>query len=152
MFTNILMKVITLFCNKTEFDFCFLELKLKKDNPLICSCDPSCLILLYGGLVGSVLKYGSVCFKHIAKTHMLGLERVQYRALRIALGLMGSTPNNFLDVLSGIPPLAERFTYFNFRYLVVHSLRERFGVLGGIWGIFRCFIIGYSSIRVFCGA
>jgi hypothetical protein len=36
---------------------------------------PSCLILL-------------------AKKVMLGLEKVQYRALRIALGLMGSTPNN----------------------------------------------------------
>jgi hypothetical protein len=40
---------------------------------------------------------------------MLGLERVQYRTLRIALGLMGSTSNNCLGVLSGIPPLAERF-------------------------------------------
>jgi hypothetical protein len=64
----------------------------------------SCLIL-----IGSVLEYGSVCFTNIAKTHMLGLERVQYRALRIALGVMGSTPKNFLGVLSGITPLAEIF-------------------------------------------
>jgi hypothetical protein len=76
---------------------------------------------------------------NMAKTHMLGLERVQYRALRVALGLMGSTPNNCLDVLSGIPPLAEIFTYLNFRYLVAdfyrlgHPLRKRFGVrLGDI--------------------
>jgi hypothetical protein len=69
------------------------------------------LILLYKGLIGSVLEYGSVCFTNMARTHMLGLERVQYRALRIALGLMGSTPNNCLGVLSGIPPLAERFAY-----------------------------------------
>jgi hypothetical protein len=39
----------------------------------------------------------------------------QYRALRIALGQMGSTPNNCLGVLSGIPPLAERFAYLDFR-------------------------------------
>jgi hypothetical protein len=85
----------------------------------------------------------------MAKTHMLGLERVQYRALRIALGLIGSTPNNSLGVLSGIP-LAERFAYLNFRYLVAafcrlgHPLRERLGVLGAL-NIGRC-IRGYSDV------
>jgi hypothetical protein len=34
------------------------------------------MILLYRGLIGSVLPFGSVCFTNIAKTHMLGLERV----------------------------------------------------------------------------
>jgi hypothetical protein len=79
---------------------------------------PSCLILLYRGLIVSVLEYGSVCFTNMAKTHMLGLKRFQYRAMRIALGLIGSTPNNCLGVLGGIPPLAERFAYLNFRYHV----------------------------------
>jgi hypothetical protein len=46
---------------------------------------PSCLILLYREIIGSVLENGSVCFTNMAKTHMLDLERVQYRALRIAL-------------------------------------------------------------------
>jgi hypothetical protein len=64
-----------------------------------------CLVLLYMGLIQSVLKYDSVCFTNMAKTNMLGLQRVQYQALRVALGLMGSTPNNCLDVVSGIPPL-----------------------------------------------
>jgi hypothetical protein len=80
------------------------------------------MILLYRGLIGSVLEYGSVCYTNMTRTHMLGLERVQYRALRIALGLMRSTPNNCLRVLSGIPPLAERFEYLNFRYLVGTSI------------------------------
>jgi hypothetical protein len=30
---------------------------------------------------GSVLEYGSVCFTNMAKTHLLGLERVQYQSL-----------------------------------------------------------------------
>jgi hypothetical protein len=70
----------------------------------------------------------------MAETHMLGLERVQYRVLRIASGLMGSTPNNCLGGFCGIPPLAEKFAYLNFRYLVAafyrlgHPLRERLGV------------------------
>jgi hypothetical protein len=53
-----------------------------------CFLGSACLILLYRGLIGSVLKYGSVCFTKMARTHMLGLEMVKYRAMRIALGLM----------------------------------------------------------------
>jgi hypothetical protein len=70
--------------------------------------------------------------------------------LRAALGLIGSTPNNFLGVLSGIPPLAERFTYLNFRYIVAafyrlgNPLKERLGVLEtlGMSYIIR----GYSDV------
>jgi hypothetical protein len=54
---------------------------------------PSCMLLLYRGLIGSVLEYGSVCYAGMARTHVLLLERIQYRALRISMGLMGSTPN-----------------------------------------------------------
>jgi hypothetical protein len=78
-------------------------------------------VLLYRGLIGSVLEYGSVCFTNMANTHMLDLERIQYRALRIALSLMGSTPNNCMGVLGGISPLAERL---NFRYLVATFYRS----------------------------
>jgi hypothetical protein len=104
---------------------------------------PSCLILLYRGLIGSCLEYGSICFTNVAKTHMLALEKVQYQLLRIALGLMGSTPNYFLGVLSGIPPLAERFAYLNFRYCVAafyrlgHHLKERLRALGAL-NMSRC--------------
>jgi hypothetical protein len=67
----------------------------------------------------------------MARTHKLLLERIQYRALRISMGLMGSTPNNSLAVLSGIPPLQHRLFYLNYRYLANtfqengHSLRDR---------------------------
>jgi hypothetical protein len=87
---------------------------------------------------------------NMANTHMLGLERVQYWALRIALGLMRSTPNNCLGVLGGIPPLAVRFAYLNFRYLVAafyrlgHPLRDRLGVLGAL--NMGCCIKGYSDV------
>jgi hypothetical protein len=40
-----------------------------------------CMIMLYRGLVGSVLEYGSVCYSGMARTHMLRLERVQYRGI-----------------------------------------------------------------------
>jgi hypothetical protein len=89
------------------------------------------MLLQYGGLIGSVLKYGSVCYTGMAGTHMLLLERVQYRALRISMDLMVSTPNNSLGALSGILPLRHILFYHNFRYLVNtfqkngHPLRDR---------------------------
>jgi hypothetical protein len=123
---------------------------LKSVAGVFWGAHPSYLKLLYRGLIGSVLGYGSVSFYNMAKTHMLALEKAQDRSLRIALGLMGSIPNNCLSVLGGIPPLAERFAYFKFRYLVVafyqlgHPLRERLGVLGALnKGL--C-IVGYSDV------
>jgi hypothetical protein len=99
---------------------------------------PSCLLLLYKGLIGSVPEYGSVCYTNMVKTRMMGLGRVQYRVLRNALGLMGSTLNNCLGVISGIPPLTERFAYLNFRcfvpafYRLGHPFKERLRVLGAL--------------------
>jgi hypothetical protein len=76
------------------------------------------MLLLYKGLVGSILDCVSVCYSGITKTHFLKLERLQYLGLRIALGLMQSTPNNSLGVLSGVSSLAERCMDFHYRYLV----------------------------------
>jgi hypothetical protein len=46
------------------------------------------MLILYKGLVRSVLEYGCVNFSEMAVTHFKKLERVQWRALRISLGLM----------------------------------------------------------------
>jgi hypothetical protein len=110
----------------------------------------SCLILQYRGLIGSVL---GLFYEYGKHTHA-EFGKVQYRALRIALVLLGSTPNNCLSALTGIPPLAERFAYLNFRYLVAAFFEgESWSAAGAEHGslhqrIFRGFIIGYSSVRV----
>jgi hypothetical protein len=102
------------------------------------------MIMLYRGLVGSVLEYGLVCYSGIARTHMLRLERVQYRGIRIALGLMCSTPNN------SMAPLAEGFVYLNFIYLVAvfyrfdHPLKRRLETLREV-NLGRC-VAGYSDV------
>jgi hypothetical protein len=100
--------------------------------------------------VGSVLEYGSVSYSGMARTNMLRLERVQYQGIRIALGLMCSTPNNILGVLSGMARLAEGFVYLNFRYLVAvfycfdHPLKRRLETLRKV-NLGRC-IAGYSDV------
>jgi hypothetical protein len=45
---------------------------------------PRCMLLLYKGLVGSILDFASECYSEMARTHFLKLERLQYRSLRIA--------------------------------------------------------------------
>jgi hypothetical protein len=95
---------------------------------------PRCMLLFYKGLVGFILNYASVCYSGMTRTHFLKLETLQYRGLRISLGLMQSTPNKCLKVLSGVSSLAERCMYLNYRYLVSvfhkhgHPLRERNGL------------------------
>jgi hypothetical protein len=107
---------------------------LKSVAGVSCGAHPSCMLLIYRGLIGSVLEYGSVCFAGLAKTHMLLLERIQYRALRISMGLMGFTPNNSL----GVSPLLHRLFYLNFRYLINtfhkngHPLRDKLEKLNGL--------------------
>jgi hypothetical protein len=68
------------------------------------------MLILYKGLIRSVLKYGCIAFDWMAGTHMLKLERVQYLCLRIALGLMQSTHVQTLEVIGGVPPLRMIFS------------------------------------------
>jgi hypothetical protein len=56
--------------------------------------------------IGGIIS--GLCYSGMARTHFLKLERLQYWGLRITLGLMQSTPNNSLGVLSGVFSLAER--------------------------------------------
>ncbi|XP_055549966.1 uncharacterized protein LOC129732771 [Wyeomyia smithii] len=76
------------------------------------------LIKLYQTTILSVLEYGCFCFRSAAKTHIIKLERIQYRCLRIALGCMHSTHTMSLEVLAGVLPLKDRFWIINSRILV----------------------------------
>jgi hypothetical protein len=96
---------------------------------------PDVMLILYKGLIRSVLEYGCVAFDRMAGTHILKLERVQYRCLRIALGLMQSTHVQTLEVIGGVPPLRMRFSMLNHRYLISafstagHPLRQELTAL-----------------------
>jgi hypothetical protein len=49
---------------------------------------------------------------------MLTLEKIQYRCLRIALGLMQSTHVQTLEVIGGLPSLRLRFSMLNHKYFI----------------------------------
>ncbi|XP_055597805.1 uncharacterized protein LOC129755617 isoform X3 [Uranotaenia lowii] len=79
---------------------------------------PEDLLKLYRTTILSVMEYGSFCFQSAAKTHLIKLERIQYRCLRIALGCMPSTHNMSLEVLAGILPLKDRYNLLSLRFLI----------------------------------
>jgi hypothetical protein len=82
------------------------------------------MLLLYKILVGSILHYASVCYSGMARTHFLKLERLQYRGLKIALGLMRFYSRGKMSV-----PVPRKDVCTNYRYLVtvfhkhVHHLK-----------------------------
>ena len=55
---------------------------------------------------------------YTAKVHILKLEIIQYRCLRIALGCMQSTHTMSLEVLAGVLPLRLRYFELSFRFLI----------------------------------
>ena len=76
------------------------------------------MIRLYKTTILSVMEYGSFCFRSAAGTHILQLQRIQYRCLRIALGCMHSTHTMSIEVLAGVLPLPERFYELSLRFLM----------------------------------
>jgi hypothetical protein len=70
---------------------------------------PDVMLILYKSLIRSVLEYGCIVFDRMAGTHVLKLEKVQYRCLRVALGLMQSTHIQTFEVIGGVLPLRMRF-------------------------------------------
>jgi hypothetical protein len=60
------------------------------------------MLILYKGLIRSVSEYEYIVFDRFATTHILKLEKIQYRCLRMALGLMQSTHVQTLEVIDGV--------------------------------------------------
>jgi ribonuclease HI len=96
---------------------------------------PDTMIVLYKGLIRSVLEYGCVAFDRASKNHILKLERIQYRCLRIALGLMQSTHVQTVEIIANIVPLTLRFSMLNQRFLTnvfskeAHPLKSKLHTL-----------------------
>lgn len=79
---------------------------------------PDCLLTLFKATVRSALDYGAHCYQFMARTHRLKLFRLQWRALRICLGLMNSTHTQTCEVLAGIPPLDIRWRELTSRLII----------------------------------
>lgn len=70
--------------------------------------DPTMALLYYRATIRSIFDYGSFLYGVAAPTVISKLDKIQYRALRLATGLLQSTPINVLLAESGEPPLQLR--------------------------------------------
>lgn len=68
----------------------------------------STLMMIYQGLIRSVLDYGCIIYSAASQTLLKRLDSIQYRALRICMGAVKSTPVNALMVEANEMPLELR--------------------------------------------
>jgi ribonuclease HI len=79
--------------------------------------DPTTLLGLYVALVRSRIEYGSHLFSPMNNTQATFLERIQCKAIKLAMGYMKSTPTNIIHAESQIPPLTMRFKFLGRNYI-----------------------------------
>lgn len=118
---------------------------------------PSVLISLYKALVRPHLEYGTFLIGKCSSVLLARLNRVQYSALRVALGLMRSTPTNVILNEAGEVPLSNRRVWLAGKFLsralrvvdspvvdIVQDLAHR----DGFWGrrVRPAIITAYSRL------
>ena len=75
------------------------------------------LIRLYIAIVRSRIEYASFLFCDLSRTQSLTLDRIQFKAIRLAMGYRTSTPTNVILAKSGQPQLSLRFRYLCSNYV-----------------------------------
>lgn len=104
---------------------------IKAINLMKCLCskkwgsDPSILLALYRGLIRSRLDYGCFLYASASTSNFCRIERIQFQAIRIALGALRSTPTNALQVEAGEEPLQIRFVYLGQKFLLKRSILNK---------------------------
>lgn len=78
---------------------------------------PQTMLTIYNAIVLPFLDYGSVFLGRCSKSVLSRLDRVQYSAIRVALGYMKSTPINVLLAESGQLPLSYRRIWLAIKFL-----------------------------------
>ena len=98
----------------------YIETKCKKVTNLMrmvtghsWGADRQSLIYIYKALMRSIIDYGCIA----CKTSLKKIERMQYKALRIALGAFKTTPTSALLVESKEAPIHLRYEQLSLTYL-----------------------------------
>jgi hypothetical protein len=78
--------------------------------------DPVILLRLYTTLIRSLIEYGGFLFHSLKKGWMDLLEKIQYKAIRLAFGYMRTTPNNVMLAEAKIPLITFRLKFLGSSY------------------------------------
>ena len=108
---------------QTHIDY--IETKWKKvTNPMRMvtghswGADKQSQIYIYKALMRSTIDYGCIVYSLACKTSLKKIERMQYKALRIALGAFKTTPTSALLVESKEAPIHLRYEQLSLTYWV----------------------------------
>lgn len=97
--------------------------------------DPTLLLRFFKELIRSRLEYGAFIWHQLPNSVAIRLDRIQFKAIRLALGYQSLTPTSVLMAESGIPPLEVRVDFLCKNFLVRitacenHSLTPRLAEL-----------------------
>lgn len=78
---------------------------LKAIRGIWWGADPGTMLTIYKGIIRSQLDYGAHLLQPITASLAAEIDRIQYSALRLAMGYMNSTPTNAILAESREPPL-----------------------------------------------
>lgn len=85
--------------------------------------DPRSLLQIYKALIRGSMEYRCLTFPLNNSSIMSQLNKIQYQAIRLCLGLRRITPTNIILAEAAEPPLRIRFEYLTFKYtLKIFSL------------------------------
>ena len=107
-----------------KFHIEYMETKCKKVINLrmvtghYWGADRPSLMNKYKALIRSIFDYGCIVYSSACTTSLRKLDRVQFKAQRIALGAMKTKPTSALLVEAEETPLSLRFTKLSFTYWV----------------------------------
>lgn len=76
------------------------------------------MMSIYKGLIRARLDWGSMLYADSDKKSLLKMDRVQYAALRLAMGCIITTPTNILLHLAAEPTLEYRRTFLTKKFLL----------------------------------
>ena len=79
---------------------------------------PSALLMIYKATIRAIIDYGAFVLIDVTKGRLQKIQRIQWRALRICLGLMRTTHTGSLEALAGIPPIEIRIAQLTKQFMV----------------------------------
>lgn len=80
-------------------------------------------LLFYKSYIRSIIDYGCILYGGGSNSRLTKVDRIQNKSLKLAVGLMKSTPNEATLVESLVPPLAIRRQILAANYVVLQNSR-----------------------------
>lgn len=80
--------------------------------------DPKIALMFYRAYIRSIIDYGSTLYGSASHTNLLIIDRIQYKAIRICIGAMRSSPNPTILSEAQEPPLYLRRQFLSEKYVL----------------------------------